>query len=190
MTPREVLDLPQNARVVVLSDISDLFHVGEIIYRDRTEGCDESSSMFTSCPDGNGEHGFMLAEEVELLVEEAPVAIASLGVARPILETRKIGKIAIELFDDGFPNAVMAIAEVMTWAAEHKGYKPHDWKNLPNAEVAFAAAGSRHRMKHIIQRNSGVGISDCVDEESELLHKAHEAFNVLAQLELMVTNRI
>jgi hypothetical protein len=190
MTPREVLDLPQNARCVVLSDTSNTFEPGQIIYRDRTSGCDDLSSMFTSQADGYGKHGFMIAEEIELVVEEAPVAIASLGVARPVLETRKIGKIAIELFDDGFPNAVMAIAEVMTWAAEHKGYKPHDWKNLPNSEVAFAAAGSRHRMKHIIQRNSGVDISDCVDEESELLHKAHEAFNVLAQLELMVTDRI
>lgn len=188
MTPREVLDLSENTRCTVLSDVSDLFHVGEIIYRAHTEGCDLSSSMFSSQPYGEGKHGFMMAEEVELVVEETPAAVV--GIARPILEERKIGKIAIELFDHGFPNAVMAVAEVMTWAAEHKGYKPHDWKNLPNAETSFDAAGSRHRVKHNIQRQAGLSICSCVDEESELLHKAHEAFNVLAQLELMITGKI
>lgn len=81
MTPREVLDLPQNARCVVLSDISDMFEPGQIIYRDRTGGCDESSSMFTSQPDSKGSNGFMMAEEVELVVEEQPAAIAACGTA-------------------------------------------------------------------------------------------------------------
>lgn len=192
MTPRELLDLPQNARVRVLQDINDDFKPGQIIYRDRGLGCDECSSMFTARPDGNGQRGFMMAEEVELVVEEAPVAIAteSGNIARPVLEERKIGKIAIELFDHGFPNAIMAVGEVMTWAAEHKGYKPHDWKNLPNAEVAFDAAGSRHRIKRHIQSGKGLTAQLCTDEESDLLHLAHEAFNVLAQLELVITNRI
>ena len=133
-----------------------------------------------------GTTNIMRAEEVELY--EEPRVCGT--IARPVLGERKVGKIAIELFDHGFPNAVMAVAEVMTWAAEHKGYKPHDWKNLPNADTAFDAAGSRHRVKRNIQRAAGDYHIDCVDEESHLLHLAHEAFNVLAQLELVITNRI
>lgn len=104
------------------------------------------------------------------------------NIARPILEERKVGKLMIHLFDDGFPNAIWEIAKLMTWANDEKGYRPHDWKQLPNAEVEFAAAASRHRMKP--------KLGEMYDPESKLLHKAHEAFNVLAELELMLTGKI
>jgi hypothetical protein len=110
-----------------------------------------------------------------------------LGVARPVLETRKVGKVRVELVDDGFPLALREVARVMTWAQTAKGYKDHDWQNLPDAEVQLAAAASRHRTDHIKQRVvEGKAITECVDTESALLHKAHEAFGVLAQLELML----
>lgn len=113
-----------------------------------------------------------------------------LGVYRPELETRKIGKIRVELVDEGFPLALREVAQVMTWAQTAKGYKDHDWQNLPNAEVALAAAASRHRTDHIKQRVvENFDIVDCVDGESGLLHKAHEAFGVLAQLELMLRGK-
>ena len=69
-------------------------------------------------------------------------------------------------------------------------FSDDDWKNLPNPDTAFLAAGSRHRVKRHVQRAAGVDHIDCTDEESNLLHLAHEAFNVLAQLELVITNRI
>ncbi|WYN05018.1 hypothetical protein ISREJYDI_CDS0052 [Pseudomonas phage UNO-G1W1] len=110
-----------------------------------------------------------------------------LGVYRPELETRKVGKVRVELVDHGFPLALREVAKVMTWAQDAKGYKDHDWQNLPNAEVALEAAASRHRTDHINQRVvEGYLIERCVDHESGLLHKAHEAFGVLAQLELML----
>lgn len=112
------------------------------------------------------------------------------GIARPILEERKIGKVKMELFDEGFPNAIMEIARVMTWAAEHKGYKPHDWKNLPNADTEFAAAASRHKVKGFIQKGEGVEPLQRTDEESKITHLAHQAFNVLAELELVLTGVI
>lgn len=116
-----------------------------------------------------------------------PEAPEDLGVFRPELSTRKVGKVRVELVDDGFPLALREIAKVMTWAQSAKGYKDHDWQNLPNAEQALAAAASRHRTDHIKQRIvEGNDIADCVDSESKLLHKAHEAFGVLAQLELML----
>lgn len=113
-----------------------------------------------------------------------------LGVYRPVLEDRKVGKVRVELVDDGFPLALREIAKVMTWAQTAKGYKDHDWQNLPNAEVSLAGAASRHRTDHIMQRVfEGLNIDQCVDHESKLLHKAHEAFGVLAQLELMLRGK-
>jgi len=109
------------------------------------------------------------------------------GVYRPDLTTRKVGKVRVELVDDGFPLALREVAKVMTWAQTAKGYKDHDWQNLPNAEVALAAAASRHRTDYIKQRIvDSLAPTDCVDHESKIVHKAHEAFGVLAQLELLL----
>lgn len=113
-----------------------------------------------------------------------------LGTFRPVLETRKVGKVRVELVDDGFPLALREVAKVMTWAQTAKGYKDHDWQNLPDAQVQLAAAASRHRtdqiMMHVVQ---GKPLLECTDPESKLVHKAHEAFGVLAQLELMLRER-
>lgn len=129
----------------------------------------------------------MLQPYGKVISDAQLVATPKLGVYRPELESRKVGKVRVELVDDGFPLALRAIAQVMTWAQTAKGYKDHDWQNLPDAEIALAAAASRHRTDHIKQRVvEGLPISECVDHESELLHKAHEAFGVLAQLELML----
>lgn len=108
--------------------------------------------------------------------------ITPLGVARPDLETRKVGKNRIELVDKGFPNALWEIARLMTKAQEVKQYKDHDWKNL--SPDVFSSAASRHRTKH--------NMGELFDNEFEgegflILHKANEAFNVLAELELMLT---
>ena len=126
------------------------------------------------------------------IVDSARFALAGqgLGVYRPNLEDRKIGKVGMHMVDDGFPNALREVAKVMDWAAEVKGYKLHDWKNLPNAEIAFPSAGYRHRNDNSIQKALGLSASERVDHESALLHKAHEAFNVLAELELILTGVI
>lgn len=108
------------------------------------------------------------------------------SIERPVLEERKKDKIRMELFDEGFPNAILEVAKVMTWANEHKGYKDHDWVNLPDAGSAFSAAASRHKLKGIIQKLNGVEALQRTDEESNILHKAHEVFNGLAELELML----
>lgn len=110
-----------------------------------------------------------------------------LGVYRPNLEDRKVGKVRVELVDDGFPLALREIAKVMTWAQTAKGYKDHDWQNLPEPEQGLSGATSRHRTDNIIQRQvNELAAIECVDHESKLLHKAHEAFGVLAQLELIL----
>lgn len=137
-------------------------------------------------------------EECFTLVVDSPEEITPLpwprdesdSIARPILAERKVGKVRMELVDDGFANALFEIAKVMSWASLNKGYKDGDWKSLPDMEKAFKGAASRHRTKHDIQRISDTAPLSCVDEESGLLHKAHEAFNVLAQLEMILTGRI
>jgi hypothetical protein len=113
-----------------------------------------------------------------------------LGIFRPELTTRKVGKVRVELVDDGFTLALREVAKVMTWAQTAKGYKDHDWMNLPEAEIQLAAAASRHRTDHIVQRLiEDKPALECVDPESALMHKAHEAFGVLAQLEYMLRNK-
>lgn len=111
-------------------------------------------------------------------------------IQRPALEERKVGKVKMQLFDEGFPNAILEIAKVMGWAEENKGYKPNDFKNLPNAETEFSAAASRHRVKGFIQKAQGVPAIERTDEESNIVHLAHTAFNVLAELELVLTGHI
>ena len=174
--------------VVSESYYGSFWSVGDVIIR-QEDPCDDVTSVnFKS--EHNDYSEFM--QPIELDTYEPCESIDSnLGTYRPELETRKVGKVRVELVDDGFPLALREIAKVMTWAQTAKGYKDHDWQNLPNAEVQLAAAASRHRTDHIIQRVvEGLSIEDCVDRESSLLHKAHEAFGVLAQLELMLRNKL
>lgn len=112
------------------------------------------------------------------------------SIAKPVLEERKKDKIRMELVDQGFPLALLELAKVMTWANENKGYKDHDWKNIPNAENAFKGAAARHRVKFDAQRSFGNEMLDCTDEESGIIHLAHEAFNVLALLELALAGKV
>ncbi|MNB97587.1 hypothetical protein D3C75_448180 [compost metagenome] len=116
--------------------------------------------------------------------------LSTLGVYRPNLEDRKVGKIQMHMVDDGFPRALRAVAEVMTWAAEVKGYKLHDWRNLPDADVALPSAAYRHRNDNSVQKAEGFVATARTDHESKLLHKAHEAFNTLAELELILAGVI
>lgn len=100
----------------------------------------------------------------------------------PSLETRKNGKNKMELVETGFPNAFLALGEVMTWAAKNKGYLPNDWKDIPNPQMSLLGAASRHRNKRLKGEE--------FDDESSLPHLAHEAFNVMAQLELLIMGKL
>jgi hypothetical protein len=98
------------------------------------------------------------------------------------LESRKNDKNQMELVDTGFPNALMVLGEVMTWAAKNKGYLPNDWKDIPNPSMSLLGAASRHRNKRLKGEE--------FDDESGLPHLAHEVFNVLAQLELLMMGKL
>lgn len=113
-----------------------------------------------------------------------------LGVYRPELETRKVGKVPMHMVIDGFPRALREVAKVMGWAADVKGYKLHDWKNLPDADIEFPSAGNRHMIDNSIMKSEGTSAIERVDHESNLVHLAHEVFNKLAELELILTGKI
>ncbi|WCO82053.1 hypothetical protein vBPpSSYP_71 [Pseudomonas phage vB_PpS_SYP] len=111
---------------------------------------------------------------------------AELGVYRPNLEDRKVGKVPMHMVIDGFPLALEHVAEIMGWAAEKKGYKLHDWRNLPEAEIAFPSAGYRHMTDNSKMKAKGLKAIDRVDHESAKLHIGHQIFNLLAELELVL----
>lgn len=193
LTLEEMLDLPDGTEVEYIKGW-DFITKGTILTRVVNVFDDEDGVMFSwgKNPDGcyNGYDNSEYFDAFEVGLKEAEDATNELGVYRPELETRKVGKIRVELVDEGFPLALRAVAKVMTWAQTAKGYKDHDWQNLPDAEVALAAAASRHRTDHIEQRVvEGLDTDQCLDVESNLHHKAHEAFGVLAQLELMLRGK-
>lgn len=113
-----------------------------------------------------------------------------LGVYRPNLEDRKVGKVGMHMVIDGFPRALREVAKVMTWAADAKGYKLHDWRNLPDADTAFPAAEYRHQNDSCIMKAEGTPAIERTDHESNLLHAAHKVFNGLAELELILAGVI
>ena len=113
-----------------------------------------------------------------------------LRLGKPKLEERKKDKIRMELVDQGFPLALLELAKVMTWANQNKGYKDHDWRNIPDAENAFKGAAARHRVKFDAQRSFGNEMLDCTDEESGIIHLAHELFNTMALLELALAGKV
>lgn len=129
---------------------------------------------------------FTLVSELEL-----PLSKTVYDIARPVLAERKVGKLRTDLFEQGFPLAIQEICKVLTWAKENKGYGDHDWQAIPDPEVCFSGAASRHRMKHNIQREvDQFEMLHCVDEESGIMHLCHQATNVLMELELALRGHI
>jgi len=112
------------------------------------------------------------------------------GIARPILSERKVGKVPVHMVIDGFPRALREVGKVLGWAADAKQYKLHDWKNLPDADIEFPSAGYRHMLDNSEMKADGIPANKRVDHESHKLHLAHEIFNKLAELELVLTGAI
>lgn len=83
------------------------------------------------------------------------------------------GKIDMGLLYEGFPRALMAVAEVGTFGAQK--YSRGGWQYVPGAPIRYKAALHRHLAQ---------GEMTPFDDESCLLHAAHAAWNALAVLEL------
>ena len=88
------------------------------------------------------------------------------------------GKVRADLVMSGFPLALLAVAEVATYGA-HK-YTENGWRQVPDGVRRYTAAKDRHRL---------LGAIETRDPESNLLHAAHEAWNALAVLQLMLEAR-
>ena len=84
------------------------------------------------------------------------------------------GKMRAGLVLGDFANALKLVCEVGTFGAEK--YTPRGWLDVPNAEERYEDAKERH----LLERLSG----DKFDQDSQLPHLAHEAWNALAVLEL------
>lgn len=83
-----------------------------------------------------------------------------------------LGKLRVGLMFQGFARALLAVAEVVTYGAEK--YTPLGFLEVPDAVNRYDDAKARHLLKGYIEPK---------DEESQLLHMQHEAWNALAKLE-------
>lgn len=89
------------------------------------------------------------------------------------------GKVDVGLVFESFPNALLAVAGVATFGANK--YTRGGWKDVPNGLVRYAAAEGRHKL----YRYKG----EEVDPDSGMLHRTHEVWNALAQLEYVLSGR-
>ena len=83
------------------------------------------------------------------------------------------GKLQSNILFEDFPLALREVAAVATYGAVK--YERSSWKGVPNCEVRYGDAKARH----VIEQGIGE-----FDEESELYHLAHEAWNCFALLQL------
>jgi len=79
----------------------------------------------------------------------------------------------------GFSNALVEIAKVGTCGANK--YSDNGWMTVPDGQKRYCDAQLRHMMKTF-------GGED-TDADTGLLHLSHEAWNVLARLELKLRER-
>lgn len=87
------------------------------------------------------------------------------------------GKISVfQGFIRYFPRAITAVAEVSDYGANK--YSRGGWLSVDNGFTRYADAQHRHSIQ--------AAMGELYDQESKLLHAAHEAWNALAKLELML----
>lgn len=89
------------------------------------------------------------------------------------------GKARIELLIQGMPRALESVAQVLTFGAEK--YAAHSWLHVEDNTNRYWGA----KLRHEIARAKG----EASDQESGLLHLAHEACNCLFLLEIALRER-
>ena len=100
------------------------------------------------------------------------VGISTVSAAGPVFKDMKYdsGKLLANIPFEDFPLAIKELIRVCTFGAQK--YARSSWKTVSNGEQRYQDARARHFLE--------VG----KDEESELDHLAHEAWNCLALLQL------
>jgi len=89
------------------------------------------------------------------------------------------GKNRMGLVLDAFPEALLEVGKVGTGGAEK--YSDNGWLEVPNGINRYNDAMLRHHFKN--------AKGDDFDENTGLLHLAHQAWNALAVLELELKRR-
>lgn len=82
-------------------------------------------------------------------------------------------KLRVDLVLDGFSLALIEVAKVAGYGA--RKYSEGGWQHVEQGEQRYRVAAGRHRLKRVRETH---------DPDSHILHLAHEAWNVLAELEL------
>ena len=85
------------------------------------------------------------------------------------------GKPRPDLVLGSMARAMLAVAEVAAYGAAK--YTADGWQTVPDGLARYTAAKDRHRL---------MGALETTDYESGLRHAAHEAWNALAVLELLL----
>ena len=88
------------------------------------------------------------------------------------------GKVAAGLVHD-FSLAMLALASVGDFGM--RKYTRGGWQSVPNGEERYDDA----KLRHWLKEKSG----EPSDADTELAHAAHEAWNALARLDLMLRKR-
>ncbi len=85
-------------------------------------------------------------------------------------------------FEAYFPNAILAVASISQYGAnKYKvSYEDKNWKRVEGAEGRYKDAKGRHQLY------PSVLTEGMYDNESHLLHAAHEAWNAMAVLQLLL----
>ncbi len=89
------------------------------------------------------------------------------------------GKPLAGILYEGFPNALLEVAKVGTFGA--KKYSRGNWLHVDGGILRYTDALHRHQLLE--------QCGELVDEESQLLHAAHAAWNSLARLELLIREK-
>lgn len=82
------------------------------------------------------------------------------------------GKLRAGLLFEGMPRSLLMLAAVLTYGAQK--YEAHSWKKVKGERYVDA------KFRHILEPLAGLGESD---DESGLLHDAHELCNRMFTLE-------
>lgn len=86
------------------------------------------------------------------------------------------GKVRVGLVLGGFARALMEVAKVGTAGANK--YTPNGWMEVPNGIERYTDARDRHQLKEYMGEE--------IDPDFGYLHAAHECWNSLARLDLIL----
>ena len=89
------------------------------------------------------------------------------------------GKLRPAMVLGGFARALLAVSEIGTDGA--KKYTEHGWVDVPDGQARYDDA----KMRHWLKEKAGQEL----DSDTQCLHAAHEAWNALARLDLMLREK-